>query len=128
MLEVLEIYKTMNRISESQVLPQLDEYLRRAEGWQEASFNSNFLTNMLPFSREGSSRQAVAPRSSSRSIDSAKTEKITTPKAKVNIYTHKEVNSLLEREKYLTKMLVQDRSSSVSRNSQASVRRPAPER
>jgi hypothetical protein len=101
MLEVLQTYKEMNRIPDVEGMPRLEHYLRKAEGWQEASFNSHFLSNMAQFNLSISAAERLAEEESRSSKDSLHSSKTLKHKPSMNIYTHREVNELMEREKYL---------------------------
>jgi hypothetical protein len=123
-LSVLETYRRMNQIPLCDGLPQMSSYLRQAEGWEEQSLNSNFLnlshqahqyssqqypsqqlpshqypSQQYPYQQYSSSQQprdfVLFERGSPTLSESHKTVKRS---PSMNIYTHRDVNRLLESE------------------------------
>lgn len=104
-LRVLSSYAKANRITRKEGLPRLADYLRQAEGWEEYSYNANFLNNLGRGQIDNSQMGKFSFRESSHdeneSVASSRKTLKNTPSftPNFNVYTHKEVNEILSREK-----------------------------
>ena len=80
----------MNNIRDHDKLPKLEYYLDKAEGWEDASFDNLFSSDIAQFDRSSKPLQSFnLPDFDKESVNSAKTRK---NNHYMNIYTTKDIS------------------------------------